>query len=371
MPSNEHRGAISGIAVQLTDVVARRVVGGREHPATVRNAADLVSLGERLDGHFDRLWITDNLGFRNTTVLLSALAARTSLSLGTFTSYPYGRSPIDVASSLVTIKELLGPRDLAFGISRGSRAVTQLHHGDRPGRLLGEFVPAVRRLLAGERVAVADYPELVRTHAFAPEAVLQLQIEPADVPVLVASTGQRTLRMAGERSDGVLFVTQQPTQSAGLLAQPQFAEASGLAAVEEGRVVSTIEGFRRVYGISVSVADDPDEATGFARRQAAGLLSTKTGEQLAAVGIDPDVGRAVREAMDAGSLDDASGRVPLDVVRQLIMTGEPAAVAEQVAEAVERTSTWEFDEHFICFPLGPDLRQAIDIVTAEILPRLR
>jgi 5,10-methylenetetrahydromethanopterin reductase len=371
MASNERTGAISGIAIQLTDVVARRIVGGQEYRASVRDAAELVSLGERLDGHFDRLWITDNLGFRNTTVLLSALASRTSLSLGTFTSYPYGRSPIDVASSLVTIKELLGERDLAFGISRGSRAVTQLHHGDRPGRLLGEFVPVLRRLLAGERVAVGDYPELVRTHAFAPDATLQLQIEPAEVPVLVASTGHRTLRMAGERSDGVIFVTQQPTQSAGLLAQPQFADASGLAGVEEGRNASDIDAFRRVYGISVSVADDPDEATGFARRQAAGLLATKTGEQLERVGIDPEVGRSVREAMDAGGLEDASGRVPLDVVRQLIMTGEPGAVAEQVADAVARTSAWEFDEHFICFPLGPDLRQAVDIVTADILPRLR
>lgn len=361
-----------GIAIQLTDVVAKRVVGDRTYAPSVGDAAALLELARTLEPHFSRLWLTDNFGYRSTTTLLGALAASTSLDLGTFTSFPYGRNPVDVAASLATVQELMGEeRDLAFGLSRGSRLVTDLHLGDRPRHLLGEYITVLRALLAGETVAVDDHPELARTHALQAGGRMVLHTDPVDIPLLVASTGPRTLRLAGEAADGVLFVTQQPNQSAGTLASPEFARVSGFDEVQAARA-SQSRPFRQVYGISISVAPDPADALDFARRQVAGVLATKRDEQLIEVGIDPDVARAVRAALDgSGGLAEASRQVPADVVRRLIATGTPAEVASQVTDAVERARQWGFDEHFLCFPLGPDLKGAVETILGGVLPELR
>lgn len=367
-------GGRIGIALQLTDVVRRRVVGGREYPASVGTAGEVVELAQRLDRHFGHLWLSDNLGYRNTTVLLAGIAAATTdMGLGTFTAYPYGRSPVDTASSLATVQELMNGRDLAYGISRGSRAVTDLYRGERPLHLLREHIATLRSLLAGGDVSVDDVPEVARVHGLRPGRRLQTQLDPVNVPVLVASTGPRTLRLAGEVADGIQFVTQQPTQSAALLDDPSFPVASGLAQVDAGLEESRRDGpFRRVYGIAVSVAADPDDAVDFARRQVAGVLATKREEQLVAVGIDPDIGRRVRAAMDGGAgLEEASAQVPKAVVRRLIATGPASEVAEQIGESIDRSRKWGFEEHFLCFPLGPDIKDAVDTLVADVLPSLR
>jgi alkanesulfonate monooxygenase SsuD/methylene tetrahydromethanopterin reductase-like flavin-dependent oxidoreductase (luciferase family) len=363
-----------GIAVQLTDVVRTRVVDGRAYEASVGDAAAVVELARRLDPHVSRLWLTDNLGYRSTPVLLGAVAAATrSLGLGTFTTYPYGRTPLDVAAGAATVDEILGDRELVLGISRGSRAVTNLHGAERPLRLLREYVGALKALLAGEAVEVDAVPDVARSCGLQAGQRLRLEVDPADVPVVVASTGPRTLRLAGAVADGVQFVTQQPTQSASLLADARFAELSGLAGADEAReAAGRSSGFRRIYGISVSVAPDTDDAVNFARRQVAGVLATKRDEQLAAVGIDPGIAGRVRAAVDGGAgLTEASRHVPGDVVRRLVATGSPAEVAEQVATSIERSRKWGFDEHFVCFPLGPDLKGAVDTIVGDVLPALR
>jgi 5,10-methylenetetrahydromethanopterin reductase len=363
-----------GIAIQLTDVVRHRSIDGKDYVASVGDAKELVDFAQQLNSHFSRLWLTDNLGYRNTIALLGALAATTdALDLGTFTAFPYGRDPIDTASALATVREMMPGRDLAFGLSRGSRAVTDLHHAEYPLRLLKEYVNTVRALLAGTTVEVDDVPELARTHALRAGTRMKLHTDPIYIPILMASTGHRTLRLAGAIGDGVQFVTQQPTQSASLLGQPDFAERSGLSEVAAGRETNTIQReFRQVYGISVSVASDPLDAVNFARRQVAGVLSTKEESQLAAVGIDPAIAREVREVLRNGSgLAEASRRVPTDLVRQLIATGTPDEVAEQVARSIDRSRGWGFDEHFICFPLGPDVRDAVGTIVSHVLPALK
>ena len=362
-----------GIALQMSDVVRQRVVDGKAYVASVRDARDVVDLARTLEPSFSRLWLTDNLGYVNTTALLGALAASTSsLDLGTFTAFPYGRSPIDTATALATVRSLMPGRDLAFGVSRGGGAATALYHSDRPLRLLREYVTTLRALLAGQTVETDQTPELVRTHGLRPGSHVSVNIEPADVPLLITSTGRRGLRLAGEIGDGVQFVTQQPTQSAALLAEPDFPARSGLAELDAGREASaSARPFRRVYGISVSVASDPQDAVNFARRQVAAIIATKRDDQLVDAGIDPQLGQRVRAAMTGGDgLAEASSWVSADVVTRLIATGTPDQVAEQVSASIERSRAWGFDEHFVCFPLGPDVKDAVDTIVREVLPAL-
>jgi alkanesulfonate monooxygenase SsuD/methylene tetrahydromethanopterin reductase-like flavin-dependent oxidoreductase (luciferase family) len=361
-----------GLALQLTDVVRQRAVGGRTYPATVADAGAVVDLARHVERHFSTLLLTDNIGYRNTTVLLGAVAAATSrLGLGTFTSFPYGRSPLDTATGLATLRELMGRRNLAVAFSRGSGAVTGLYRSERPLRYLSEYLTTVRTLLAGGAVETDRVPELARVHALRPGVTMASHVEPCEVPLLISSTGPRGLRLAGQLADGVQFVTQQPTQSMALLAEPDFDARSGLHELDAAWRAAGERPFRRMYGVSVSIADDPDDAVEFARRQVAGLLSTKSSEQLAAAGLDPDLASAVRAALRDGGLAAASRSVPRSVVARLVVTGRPDEVADQVCGAIELSRKWGFDEHFLCFPLGPDLKAALTTIVRSVLPAVQ
>lgn len=126
------------------------------------------------------------------------------------------------------------------------------------------------------------------------------------------------------------------------------------ASIADARATAANERpFRRVYGISVSVASDRQEAVNFARRQVAGVLATKSAEQLAASGIDPDLPSRIRSALRDGGLVEASRWVPTEV-----------------SEVVGRSRNWGFDEHFVCFPFGPDLRDAVERIASKILPAI-
>ena len=67
---------------------------------------------------------------------------------------------------------------------------------------------------------------------------------------------------------------------------------------------------------------------------------------------------------------EASSWVSADVVTKLIATGTPDQVAEQVSASIGRSRAWGFDEHFVCFPLGPDVKDAVDTIVREVLPAL-
>src|SRR5262245_64781533 len=112
---------VDGISFLVADIMGRRLVDQTYVPGTVRNISDFLELGPILQRHFRRVWLTDNLGYRSTYVIL-ALAAREwkGLNLGNFTTFPYGRNPIDVAVTANSIDELMPGRELVLGLSRGN-----------------------------------------------------------------------------------------------------------------------------------------------------------------------------------------------------------------------------------------------------------
>ena len=58
--------------------------------------------------HFAQLWINDNLGHRNIFVLLTAIASKVPIKLGTAIFVPYFRNPVDTADALASLSELHG-----------------------------------------------------------------------------------------------------------------------------------------------------------------------------------------------------------------------------------------------------------------------
>jgi 5,10-methylenetetrahydromethanopterin reductase len=153
--------------------------------------ADLCVEAEHLG--FDGLWVADSQSiFRDAFVLLGVAAARTSrVLLSTGVTNPVTRHPAVLAGAFATLAEL-APGRVVLTIGRGESAVRTL--GLRPATTvrLEEAVRTLRALLAGEPVEW-EGQEIRMTWTGPP------------VPVFLAASGPRTLRVAGRLADGVLF----------------------------------------------------------------------------------------------------------------------------------------------------------------------
>jgi 5,10-methylenetetrahydromethanopterin reductase len=156
-----------------------------------RDVVELCVEAEQLG--FGGLWVADSQSiFRDAFVLLGVAAARTShVLLTTGVTNPVTRHPAVLAGAFATLAEL-APGRVVLTLGRGESAVRTL--GLRPATTdrMEKTVPALRALLAGE-TAVWDGREIRMTWSGPP------------VPIFVAASGPRTLRLAGRIADGVLF----------------------------------------------------------------------------------------------------------------------------------------------------------------------
>lgn len=154
--------------------------------------ADLVREAERLG--FAGAWVADSQSiFRDAYAALTLAADRTTrITLATGVTNPVTRHPAVVASAIATLDEQAGPGRTILGIGVGESAVATVDLP--PARLtrLADYTAALRALLAGEDAQLDG-------HRFR----LAWPVQP--VPIWLASSGPRSLRLAGASADGALF----------------------------------------------------------------------------------------------------------------------------------------------------------------------
>ncbi|TQM09057.1 5,10-methylenetetrahydromethanopterin reductase [Pseudonocardia kunmingensis] len=157
---------------------------------SARAVADAVALSERKG--FDVAWIADSqLLWRDVFATMALAATATEhITLASAVTNFVTRHPSVVASAANTVNEL-APGRVLLGVGTGDSSVKPL--GMRPSRLaeMRDGIAMVRTLLADE---VQDYGQR--------RAKLRAPVSP--VPVHIAASGPRSLRMAGEVADGVL-----------------------------------------------------------------------------------------------------------------------------------------------------------------------
>ena len=142
---------------------------------------------------FGGLWVADSQAiFRDAFAILAVAASRTKrILLSTGVTNPVTRHPAVLAGSFATLDEL-APGRVVLTLGRGESAVFTI--GGRPAttKRLEQSVHALRALLAGETVSW-DGGEARMTWPS------------RGVPIYLAASGPRTLRLAGRIADGVLF----------------------------------------------------------------------------------------------------------------------------------------------------------------------
>lgn len=160
-------------------------------PHSVTQAVE--SAKEFEDQGFDRLWITDSHQLYANPYLTLGICARETehINVSTGVTNPVTRHPTVTANAIATVNQI-APGRASLGIGAGDSAVYSI----------GETPATVSEL----RQAASDIIDLLNGNEVTYDGVpYQLGLEHDPAPVFVAAEGPKTLRMAGEVADGIIF----------------------------------------------------------------------------------------------------------------------------------------------------------------------
>lgn len=286
---------------------------------------------------FATMWVLDShLLFWEVYTLFGALAVSTKrIRLGTAVTNPLTRHPTVTASAFSTLAVLSSGR-ATLGISVGDSALKAMNLDIAKIATLAETVHQCRALLAGDEVS------------FGPDKIAKLHHAGVStfVPIYVAATGPRMLKLSGEVADGVILMNG--------VAPPLIQAAIDI--VREGeRAAGRSEGATKIV---VWAACHPDrEAVKF--NVARAILRKIPGP------ID-DLTRKVAAAVEAAYTYDQHGSaeaefarlIPDELVPCFAFSGSADAIAAQIAAL----AGLGVDEVVLAIPSAPGIASRDDVM---------
>lgn len=284
--------------------------------------ADIVRLCEGLG--YDQFWYGNHKLYRDMFMGLMLAACHSQrMGLGTFIAEPYTMHPALIAAAIGTLDEASHGRAI-LGLGVGGANFKELDVGRvRPLGAMEDTIQIVRRLLAGE--TVSHDGRVFNAHDAA------LQFEPrADIPIVLATRGNRMLRLAGRLADTVMIAT---------YARPEGLQHA-LKQVERGAK----ESGRRMQDIGIMSRVDacvwPDGRTArdAVKPMIAGFLMGSYPDR----GFVHQMGLEVPEELESILREKNEARafgawelVPDEFVEAFAWAGTPDEVAQQVADVVK------------------------------------
>ncbi len=337
----------------------------RTAPEMARYAARALS-----QHRFDKVWVPDHLTYENVFVILAAILSRTDADVGTSVVQPFGRTPVDLASSFAALAHMAGARTVTVGIGAGSPSSDMIRKRNRVG-MTRETVLFLREMFAGARITFEQFPVLAEFFRLDPGAEAFLRLPPARAPeIFVAAAGPKMLDLAWELADGLIlsnlsFPTAVVRQGALDLAMHRLAQARR----------AQHRPFTKVLHLHVSVARDGAAARRCARRMGAGALiqGHLLKQRLLKLPVPAAVVDAVHGAKAQGkNIDEMIELVSDDLLAEVgtVIAGTPAQCVAGIDEMLRAARFHRFDIVDIASPLGPDWNEAIDLICREIIPEL-
>jgi alkanesulfonate monooxygenase SsuD/methylene tetrahydromethanopterin reductase-like flavin-dependent oxidoreductase (luciferase family) len=161
-------------------------------PEPAIRVADYVALAEQ-EGFDGIAWLSDShLIWRDVYVSMAVALQKTrSIRLGPGVTNPVTRDPTVTAAAIATLDEL-SPGRVVLGIGAGDSAVYTMHKNPASLKELKGTIQVIRGLLQGDEVTINGQ-------------TIRLTWTKRRIPIYLASTGPRSLRMAGELADGVII----------------------------------------------------------------------------------------------------------------------------------------------------------------------
>jgi 5,10-methylenetetrahydromethanopterin reductase len=163
-------------------------IGAHFLPEDFPDFIDCVQLAEQ--SGYDRAWVVDSqMLWEDVWVYLTrALLVTERIQLGVAVANPLTRHYTVSASSAATLAQL-HPGRVILGLGRGDSAVRTLGLKQVATKRFAEIVPRIRALLAAEDVETEHGPIHIRWATG------------EHVPIAIAATGPRNLRLAGALAD--------------------------------------------------------------------------------------------------------------------------------------------------------------------------
>lgn len=327
---------------------------------------------------FDHIWMCDEFQYEDPYTVMAALAMQLDVSTGTMVTFPW-RNPLDLAQRFGSLAKLVKPgREVAIGIGGGGSVQVQVVGEKRnPIAVMRESVELLRELLAGKSPELERFPRLAARYRYNTGSKTRLYFPPPmPVPVLLAAGGPKMYELAGRSADGVIFsqlVARTSFRAAkmGLLQQAaDSVEAARRASPDAGRK------FKRIYNLHLSVSRDGEKAKQWAKRNSSYGLSgayIRYPEVLPELGLDPEEIGYVAEAYLKGlGLEEAARRISDDLLEKagFVFAGTPEEVIEKCRDFTPDLEKLGFDHWIMGVPLGPDVPEALQLLSKEVIPAL-
>lgn len=297
------------------------------------------------DAGFDQFWVSHDLFFRSSPVILAAVAQATSrIEIGTCIVNPYTVHPSEIAMMAATLDELSGGRfNLGIGAGAGEFLKWLGMPQERPLATTRQAIEAINATLTGQPV-----------EGWESEAYLRFDAK-RRVPIYLAAFSPNMLRLIGEVADGALPLLFPPEHYDTVF--PLVHEGAKTA----GRSMDEIDFAACVW---CSISDDRQVAEDVLKDKIAyygHALSPLIWDRL---GVIQDDFRPIEHALMT-ERDPLKARSLVDErMLRIGIAGSPDVVIERLEQLVDRGAT------HLSFgpPLGPDPAEAIRTLGREILP---
>ena len=273
-------------------------------PTAAENAVDhyVEVAAMAADAGVGAIWISQF--FDVDALSLAALIGRAvpDVAVGTAVVPIYPRHPLVVAAQALTAQAASGGR-FQLGLGLGSPPLLEQVYGTRvvrPIRYAREYLTALRSVF--ETGEVDLHGELLTAVTPMPVVVPGAATPP---PILLASVGTQSLRLAGELADGTFPYLASPATLAGSIV-PTITAAAAAAGRPAPRIVmvvpavvtSDVAGVRERAAAHMAFYDEVPAAQESVRRE--GLAHA---HELAVIGDEETVAAAIERYLDAGATE--------------------------------------------------------------------
>lgn len=284
----------------------------------VAQVIEAARLAERLE--YDVFWVTDShLVGREAMVVLGALAASTQrINLGPGVSHLAGRHPSVIASAMATLDDL-APGRIRLGFGVGDSGPLNLGVPRTSLRELEQAVVDIRTLLQGSETPGSTRPLRLNY-------VKKRDTNP--VPIYIAASGERTLRLAGRVADAVL-ISGMPEKLSGSIELVRAGER------EAGRLAGSA---RILFWTTACVAHDGQAARAAVRGSVARRAMNTFGRRPESLSPED---RSALETLQAAHQQgyrwdtDYATLVPDKWIDQLAVAGTPEEVRSKLERALD------------------------------------
>jgi len=304
--------------------------------------APLARLAE--DAGFDVVTTFNDLWFQPALPALLEIAGATRHArVGPSCLNPFTLHPVEIAGQIAVLDAASNGRAF-LGLARGSWLEPLGLDQSHPLTTIRETWEIVRRLLAGDGSGFTG-----RKFSLPEGQRLRFPILRNEVPLLVGTWAPRLAAFAGEEAQEVKV-----GGSANPDVVPVIRERIGNPNV-------TI-----VFGAVTVVDEDSEQARLVARREVAMYLAV-VAELDPTLSLDPELLARVRALVAAGDDAGAGALISDEILDRFAFAGTPAQIAAQ-AEALFDAGVGRVD---FGTPHGAPERRGVELLCAEVLPRLR